>query len=115
MTDHLRAATIRLAHENPELRPLLLPLLTASDDEDEKEGRFEEGEDVPLDELPKELQKNVTDPPPSVEKVKEKIKSKGQSTNKPPGKQASLREQTIRLAHAKPHLREHLLPLLKGE
>jgi hypothetical protein len=94
-------------HNNPHLRK-------RSSGEDEKEGQFEEGEKVPLDKLPKELQKNVENPPDSVKSVTEKMKAKGQSSNKPPGKQASLREATTRLAHARPELRAVLLPLLKA-
>jgi len=108
----LYQATVRLAHAKPHLRAHLLPLL-ATDDEDEKEGKFERGEDVPLKDMPKELQENVENPPDSVKEVTEKIKAKGQSDNKPPGKRASLFARTARLAHAKPHLRAALLPLLK--
>ena len=45
----------------------------------EKTNKFERGEDVPLDELPKELQKNVKDPPPSVQKLKKKLEKKSSS------------------------------------
>lgn len=46
------------------------------EDEDDKEAKFERGEDVPLSKMPKKLQDNAKNPPPSVQKVKEKIKSK---------------------------------------
>jgi len=38
-----------------------------------EEAMYAEGENVPLKDLPKELQDNVTNPPPSVEKLKEKM------------------------------------------
>jgi len=109
----LRQATIRLAHEDEELRPLLLPLLKAAEDdedEDEKEGKFERGEDVPLSEMPKKLQDNAKNPPPSVQKVKEKIKSKS--------KKGSISEQelfdaALKLASESPEYEEHLLPVLE--
>jgi len=40
---NLRNKTIRLAYTNKELRPVLLPLIVASD-EDEKESRYDEGD-----------------------------------------------------------------------
>jgi hypothetical protein len=45
-------------------------------DEDDKDAKFEKGEDVPLKDMPKKLQENVKNPPPSVQKLKEKLKSK---------------------------------------
>lgn len=42
-----------------------------------KSAKFERGEDVPLKDLPEELQENVTNPPPSVVKVKEEMEDKG--------------------------------------
>jgi len=109
----LRQATIRLAHENEELRPLLLPLLTASEeeeDEDEKEGKFERGEDVPLSEMPKKLQDNAKNPPPSVQKVKEKIKSKSKKGSIP---EQELFDAALKLASESPEYGEHLLPVLE--
>lgn len=47
-----------------------------SKDDGDKESKFEKGEDVPVSELPKELRENVKDPPPSVKKLKKKLKKK---------------------------------------
>ena len=55
-------------------------LLTAKKESD-KDSKYEEGEDVPLEDLPQELQDNVEDPPPSVEKLKEKLEKKKASAN----------------------------------
>lgn len=41
---------------------------------DEKESKFERGEDVPLEKLPEELQENVKNPPESVKQVTEDMK-----------------------------------------
>jgi hypothetical protein len=40
---------------------------------EEKEGRYERGEDVPLEQLPEELQENVRNPPPSVKRLRKKM------------------------------------------
>lgn len=102
----LRSDTIRLAQENPELRPVLLPLLAKSADEheDEKESKFEEGEDVPLSELPEELQENVKDPPPSVKMLKKVLKKKGE---------VELFTRALKLAKKDAGARKKLMPLLK--
>lgn len=112
----LRAETIKLAKANPKLRHLLLPLLgeprtakKADEDEaddGEKESKFEKGEDVPVSALPKALQKNVKDPPPSVQKVKEKIKSKKGSPD------YDLFLATVKVANTNPEMREKLAPVL---
>jgi len=101
--DDLFSRTVRLAHEKPALRHHLLPLLKEAQESD-KDSKFEEGEDVSVSELPEELQKNVQDPPPSVEKLKDELKKK-----------ASLRAKVIRLAHDNPKLRPLLLPILAKE
>ena len=52
-------------------------LLSASEYEEElKEGKHETGKSVPLSKLPEELQENVKNPPESVTKLKEEMKSK---------------------------------------
>ena len=105
----LRKATIRLAHENPDLRPHLLPLLTAkaADDEDEsdKESRFEEGKEISMDEMTKDMS-------PEDKKKFEANKEKYGDKFKDKKAAEELFKATVRLAHAKPELREHLLPLL---
>ena len=75
-TYSLRGRLIRLAHANPSLRPHILPLLKQSAEESDSEGKFEKGEDVPLSEMPDELEENAKNPPPSVKKLKEKMKAK---------------------------------------
>lgn len=44
--------------------------------ETDKDSKYEEGEDVPLKDLPKELQENVKNPPPGVKKLKQKLEAK---------------------------------------
>lgn len=51
----------------------------SEDDDEDKDAKFERGEDVPLSEMPKKLQENAKDPPPSVQKVKKKIQEKNKS------------------------------------
>jgi hypothetical protein len=77
MTDQLlRKRLIRLAYENPELRPDLIPILTAGQqEEEEKDAKFEKGKDVPLKDMPKKLQENAKNPPPEAKALKEKMKS----------------------------------------
>lgn len=107
----LRQATIRLAYEHPELQPILLPLLKQGkkseedEDEDEKESKFEEGEDVPLSELPEELQENVKDPPPAAKALKKVLKKKGEY---------DLWMAAAKLAQQDRELRPHLMPALKA-
>jgi len=75
-TNSLRGRLIRLAHANPALRPHLMPLLKAAAEESDSEGKFEKGEDVPLSEMPDELEENAKNPPPAVQKLKDKLKAK---------------------------------------
>ncbi len=100
----LFAATVKLAKERPDLRGILLPILAAKD---EKEGKFSEGEDVPLEKLPKEVRENVTNPPPSVQKVKKKIQEKNKSAS-----EDALFDATIKLASEYPELQADLIPML---
>jgi len=106
----LRTELIRLAAEKPHLRDHLLPILTASEDEEsddgEKEGKFERGEDVPLSEMPKKLQDNAKNPPPAAAKLKEKLKNK---------KGSELERKLVRLAYEKPQFREQIMATLLGE
>ena len=108
---NLRSATIRLAQQRPEMRSVLLPLLKASEDEDEddgeKEGKFERGEDVPLSKMPKKLQDNANNPPPEVQAVKDKIKAKNKKADQ------ALFQATVKLARQNPKFRSLLLPVLK--
>lgn len=76
MTDQLRKRLIRLAHEHPELRSDLLPILAAQQEDEEKDAKFEKGKDVPLKDMPKKLQENAKNPPPEVKALKEKMKGK---------------------------------------
>ena len=101
MSDALFNATVRLAKANPALRNHLLPILKEAKDE-EKESRFEEG-------VSADPTKNM-----SPEDKKKWLEQK--EKNKDKFKSSSLRSATIRLAHERPDLRAHLLPLLaKGE
>lgn len=99
----LRAATIRLAHENPELRKHLLPLLASDFDPTEisetEPGALESESDEPY------MKGNFTE--------QETNELHDKQVGGQLGKAAALRKATIRLAHEKPHLRKHLLPLLQ--
>lgn len=44
---------------------------------DEKEAKFEKGKSVPVSALPDEMQENVENPPPSVQKVKDDLQKQG--------------------------------------
>ena len=94
----LRSQVIKLAHQKPELRKHLLPLLKKAKTAKEK---------YPWDECIKDQMKQYGDKE-TAEKVCGKIKAQSQ------GKKASLRSQVIKLAHQKPELRKHLLPLIAG-
>ncbi len=56
---------LKLAKQNPRVRKALIREL--------RRAKFERGEDVPLEDLPDELQDNVEDPPPEVQDLKEEM------------------------------------------
>jgi hypothetical protein len=63
-----------------------------------EESMFAKGEDVPLSDLPEELQKNVEDPPPAVEKVKQELEEESMMEKHD---QALLPVELVRLAAAR--------------
>ena len=163
----LRSQLIRLAHNKPELRSKILPLIKQADEGEEEAkagpskrpgGKFiqfmkemgdekvrnpDTGNDVKLKSLKGDRGKKLQHEKfekwlASQEKSKGKSDEKGGKPpaksegtkdkgpdNKPSGgsaaiqkvlkgdKKASLRSSLIRLAHEKPELRDHLLPILK--
>jgi len=76
----LRSRVVKLALDDPELKPHLARVIQAAEETDE-EGKFERGEDVPLSKMPKKLQDNAKNPPPSVQKVKERIKERSKKAH----------------------------------
>ncbi len=61
----LEKSLLKIAKQNPRVRKALIHEL--------RRAKFERGEDVPLEELPDELQDNVEDPPPEVQDLKEEM------------------------------------------
>ena len=61
----LNQKLLKLAKQNPSVRKALIREL--------RRAKFERGEDVPLEDLPDELQDNVEDPPPEVQDLKEEM------------------------------------------
>lgn len=117
----LRKATIRLAHEKPALRPHLLPLLKAAEDDDadesDKDARNEEGKSMTMDEMTEGMSKeDKAKFEANKDKYKDKFKAAADDDEaddeEGSDKEAALRLATIRLAHSSPELREYLLPLL---
>ena len=87
----LRKAVIKLANDNPKLRPQLLSLL-------------KEGGD--LSKLPPALRENV-------EKKQEEAKKKKEKESEKKATNTDLREAAIKLAHGNQELRSLILPFLK--
>lgn len=119
----LRAKLIRLAHQNPEFRKDLLPLIQACDHtEGPMMGKYEEGKPADPTENMSEADKKEWEL--NTLKHKDKFKAAeslgalppesvvlGQTTAQEMADRA-LRASLIRLAHTNPEFRKDLLPLL---
>ena len=100
----LRSHLIRLAHQHPEFRKDLLPLVTACAAEGPMMGKFEEGKPAdPTENMTPEAKKEWEQ---NTDKYKDKFK--GASSD------AVLRARLIRLASEQPEFRKDLLPLIKS-
>ena len=64
----------RMSKKTPKKAAELLSAEDYASSFEEKESKFERGEDVPLEKLPEELQENVKNPPESVKQVTEDMK-----------------------------------------
>lgn len=121
---NLRTAFIRLAHENPETRSTLLPLVKRADkwekmpkgwtDESRKEFWETLTGDVKhkVTKCIKEMEGKFDDPGAFCASLADRVDPGWRSRTAM--KQASLRSKLIRLAHEKPELRPALLPLVKS-
>lgn len=120
----LREGLIRLAHQKPEHRKLILPIIQEFDAVQKAAGHGK-GEDVSMETVKKELgeeggkkfEEMNKNPPESVQKVKEEMEKK---KNKGKGKgkdkkadESGLRADLIRLAKRKPEHRKAILELLR--
>lgn len=119
---NLRTAFVRIAHENPETRPTLLPLLKKADkwetlpkgwtDKSRKEFWETLTGDVkhPVTKCIKEMEGKFDDPGAFCASLADRVDPGWRSRT---ASDAQLRARVIRLAHARPELRADLLPLLK--
>ena len=111
----LRSHLIRLAHQHPEFRKDILPLVTACDGgaEGPMMGKYEEGKPAdPTENMTPEAKKEWEQ---NTDKYKDKFKSAEEEKKEvaeEEKKKAALRASLIRLAHSNPSLRSDLLPIL---
>lgn len=113
-TNTLHSQLIRLAHAHPEFRKDLLPLIQACDHtEGPMMGKYEEG--VPADPTENMSPEDKKEWELNTLKNKDKFKQAEDEESDEDGekKEAALRSQIIRLAHAHPEFRKDLLPLFK--
>jgi len=100
-------ATVKLAYDNKELRPFLLPLI--------KEAKEAEEEEEEVEEKVEASKKKAGKIPPqfleNVKKKQEEAKDKDDE-DKEDKKASELYKATVKLAYENKELRPHLLPLL---
>lgn len=121
---NIRAALIRLAHENPSIRPKVLPVLKSAAWDNLPKGWTDESVDKFWESLTGQAKHKVTnciekmegkmdDPGAFCASLADKVDPGWRSRNREASGEDALRRGLIRLASEHPGIREHILPLLK--